>query len=105
MIRRPPRSTLFPYTTLFRSRILERPRAAQALARQAQERAPGERAGAVRRRANQPLPGTEMIVPLRLDVLAAVRLGGQIQAVAEHLQQPLLEDAQRRLERDRKSVV
>src|SRR2546425_8989496 len=24
MIRRPPRSTLFPYTTLFRSRILER---------------------------------------------------------------------------------
>src|SRR5256885_12557349 len=65
MIRRPPRSTLFPYTTLFRSRILERPRAAQALARQAQERAPGDRAGAVRRRANQPLPGTEMIVPLR----------------------------------------
>src|SRR5256885_11798357 len=28
MIRRPPRSTLFPYTTLFRSR-LERPRVAQ----------------------------------------------------------------------------
>src|SRR2546422_7790651 len=25
MIRRPPRSTLFPYTTLFRSRIAERP--------------------------------------------------------------------------------
>src|SRR2546426_1012945 len=25
MIRRPPRSTLFPYTTLFRSRIFERP--------------------------------------------------------------------------------
>src|SRR3712207_7764266 len=24
MIRRPPRSTLFPYTTLFRSRLLER---------------------------------------------------------------------------------
>src|SRR5258707_15326210 len=24
MIRRPPRSTLFPYTTLFRSRVLER---------------------------------------------------------------------------------
>ena len=40
-----------------------------------------------------------MIVPLRLDALAAVRLGGQIQAVAEHLQQPLLEQAQRRLER------
>src|SRR3712207_6907588 len=25
MIRRPPRSTLFPYTTLFRSRLLHRP--------------------------------------------------------------------------------
>src|SRR5256885_16060467 len=25
MIRRPPRSTLFPYTTLFRSRAIERP--------------------------------------------------------------------------------
>src|SRR5437868_4793866 len=25
MIRRPPRSTLFPYTTLFRSRVLRRP--------------------------------------------------------------------------------
>src|SRR2546422_8493222 len=28
MIRRPPRSTLFPYTTLFRSSIASRPRAA-----------------------------------------------------------------------------
>src|SRR5256885_12546215 len=26
MIRRPPRSTLFPYTTLFRSRFLQQPR-------------------------------------------------------------------------------
>src|SRR5260221_10736285 len=35
MIRRPPRSTLFPYTTLFRSRIddvLERPRTRDAAA-------------------------------------------------------------------------
>src|SRR3712207_6859129 len=29
MIRRPPRSTLFPYTTLFRSRVLEQRRLAQ----------------------------------------------------------------------------
>src|SRR2546430_11301015 len=29
MIRRPPRSTLFPYTTLFRSRALERQRGPQ----------------------------------------------------------------------------
>src|SRR2546422_5754597 len=28
MIRRPPRSTLFPYTTLFRSAVLDRPRIA-----------------------------------------------------------------------------
>src|SRR5256885_12994459 len=34
MIRRPPRSTLFPYTTLFRSRVLGvRPRSGQHLAR------------------------------------------------------------------------
>src|SRR3712207_8047782 len=30
MIRRPPRSTLFPYTTLFRSDLLVRPAAARA---------------------------------------------------------------------------
>src|SRR3712207_7556184 len=30
MIRRPPRSTLFPYTTLFRSRVAERVNAAAA---------------------------------------------------------------------------
>src|SRR3712207_8299179 len=30
MIRRPPRSTLFPYTTLFRSRRVPAPRAARA---------------------------------------------------------------------------
>src|SRR3989454_4637797 len=39
MIRRPPRSTLFPYTTLFRSRA----RASDAI--QGQGTAPGERAG------------------------------------------------------------
>src|SRR5689334_24381426 len=32
MIRRPPRSTLFPYTTLFRSRDLDRVRAVQLVA-------------------------------------------------------------------------
>src|SRR2546427_3224202 len=31
MIRRPPRSTLFPYTTLFRSNVLEAPSAEAAL--------------------------------------------------------------------------
>src|SRR5689334_24810668 len=49
MIRRPPRSTLFPYTTLFRSRPLER-RSRLVL------RAPGglERAPAASRRGDRP---------------------------------------------------
>src|SRR5690554_7649906 len=33
MIRRPPRSTLFPYTTLFRSRVLRRPEIVVSVAR------------------------------------------------------------------------
>src|SRR3712207_7521561 len=33
MIRRPPRSTLFPYTTLFRSRVRPRPQPAAAVVR------------------------------------------------------------------------
>src|SRR3712207_8382365 len=36
MIRRPPRSTLFPYTTLFRSEILDRGRLASGKSRGAQ---------------------------------------------------------------------
>src|SRR2546430_9463640 len=36
MIRRPPRSTLFPYTTLFRSRLLSQP-AERLLGRRADE--------------------------------------------------------------------
>src|SRR2546422_7731997 len=44
MIRRPPRSTLFPYTTLFRSRFADRP-AVQAQLNQA--RAHAARTGAV----------------------------------------------------------
>src|SRR2546422_4562970 len=47
MIRRPPRSTLFPYTTLFRSRILERGdahvRRHPALDREQQRRTPRAR--------------------------------------------------------------
>src|SRR5690242_21042152 len=35
MIRRPPRSTLFPYTTLFRSRLVRRGRVAHPLVRDA----------------------------------------------------------------------
>src|SRR6267143_2966449 len=43
MIRRPPRSTLFPYTTLFRSNA-----AARGAAEEAGRRADGRRAGASR---------------------------------------------------------
>src|SRR5438093_7934463 len=49
MIRRPPRSTLFPYTTLFRSRT--RTPGAPALPLQARRRSPRRTAPAGRRRA------------------------------------------------------
>src|SRR2546428_3969403 len=48
MIRRPPRSTLFPYTTLFRSDDLvrvDRPAAADLLTRPAEVHAPGTGVG------------------------------------------------------------
>src|SRR3712207_9213726 len=54
MIRRPPRSTLFPYTTLFRSRFLGAPaRAADRRALVGEGRPPGPRCevGVPRRRA------------------------------------------------------
>src|SRR5689334_25251716 len=50
MIRRPPRSTLFPYTTLFRSPVPAVPGLAEGLRSQAPGRAGGQRAGAGRRR-------------------------------------------------------
>src|SRR3712207_9505958 len=60
MIRRPPRSTLFPYTTLFRSRAL--PALPQQLRLVLLERQAGARAVAAR-----PLPGDPRPVPLRAD--------------------------------------
>src|SRR5256885_6963583 len=50
MIRRPPRSTLFPYTTLFRSRVLRLPRRAPASEARRADPEQRERAGHVRRR-------------------------------------------------------
>src|SRR5437763_3605776 len=54
MLRRPPRSTLFPYTTLFRSRPQEGRRtrsdeAPRGLVRRALRSVPARRAGAARR--------------------------------------------------------
>src|SRR3712207_6923967 len=46
MIRRPPRSTLVPYTTLFRSRRRRRGRARVAEGQRGRGDAPGHRAGA-----------------------------------------------------------
>src|SRR2546430_14182364 len=42
MIRRPPRSTLFPYTTLFRSRALDHPEGAPAVRLRQREPVPAE---------------------------------------------------------------
>src|SRR2546429_9526056 len=47
MIRRPPRSTLFPYTTLFRSLLLQVPRGHVVEARVAEDELAGARDGHV----------------------------------------------------------
>src|SRR3712207_331991 len=56
MIRRPPRSTLFPYTTLFRSRVL-RPRAQVAVEPRADAVEPAVAPGEVADRRPVALPG------------------------------------------------
>src|SRR6266498_419130 len=66
MIRRPPRSTLFPYTTLFRSRFTRR----RSDARDRGPRAPDDRARACRRRRDgrdrrSHLPAEEGPLPAR----------------------------------------
>src|SRR3712207_7831710 len=57
MIRRPPRSTLFPYTTLFRSRPAGRPlrRPGRRLDDDTGPRGGGERRGGAGRRAGDPV--------------------------------------------------
>src|SRR3712207_7245135 len=56
MIRRPPRSTLFPYTTLFRSRRAPRHRRAGRAARRGAGAARAVREALVGRRGLPPLP-------------------------------------------------
>src|SRR5690606_41469397 len=60
MLRRPPRSTLFPYTTLFRSTVDVHRRGAQDQRRQVRQEAP---ARPVRRR--RPLGDHPRLTPLR----------------------------------------
>src|SRR3989454_1323624 len=57
MIRRPPRSTLFPYTTLFRSHRLRRPERGEALQRHAGVRSEQARQPALHPRARPQAPG------------------------------------------------
>src|SRR3712207_7977017 len=63
MIRRPPRSTLFPYTTLFRSRRARRRRRRRLVRRQRQrQRRRRRRRAARRRRGSPPQDGAPMNV-------------------------------------------
>src|SRR5256885_9325698 len=61
MIRRPPRSTLFPYTTLFRSRLFGRQRIGEAFARLGgiQKRQSSEETGQTDCSHSQPATGKE----------------------------------------------
>src|SRR3712207_8409381 len=57
MIRRPPRSTLFPYTTLFRSRLGQRRQVGLEVRREVGDRDPaGPRVGVVQREPLEQLP-------------------------------------------------
>ena len=60
---------------------------------------PAERAGGVGDRREEPLRRAEMIVLVGLDGLARLRFAIEVEAVAERIEQPLLEHAQRALER------
>src|SRR3712207_8867589 len=75
MIRRPPRSTLFPYTTLFRSRAAHRRAAAHEQGRPHRRR-PRAHAQGPRVRAAAPGPGTVDVRRRDLEVaLLADELG------------------------------
>src|SRR2546426_6689829 len=67
MIRRPPRSTLFPYTTLFRSNRSSKPRRARDP--RGEPKSDERRAGAVVSANRNPQSGTRRVVgaELRLD--------------------------------------
>src|SRR2546425_5126661 len=75
MIRRPPRSTLFPYTTLFRSPAEGRPPGSRVRAAGPRRPAPGTRAasrrpGSARPETREDLCGDRLDLPLLLAGLA-----------------------------------
>src|SRR3712207_9453710 len=72
MIRRPPRSTLFPYTTLFRSRHGQLHHAQRAL------RGAGDSAGAERRGER----GTA--VAMKVVIMGCGRVGARIASILDH---------------------
>src|SRR2546430_8279701 len=72
MIRRPPRSTLFPYTTLFRSRDVTRTAPALSSGR---ERATDERSGDVVQKAVRGTEGGAQLRPWQRHPLYAEILG------------------------------
>src|SRR6185312_5522259 len=79
-------------------RIFQLARSRQVLVRKADDRVAGERARGIGDCCNEPLLGAEMIVLVRLDALACMSFGAQVEAVAERLEQALLEHPQLRLE-------
>src|SRR3712207_7628473 len=68
MIRRPPRSTLFPYTTLFRSRTLRSRTKPEACIEQSANTANGSRASAASR--SSPATSSAQLHPARLTSLS-----------------------------------
>src|SRR2546430_11962011 len=94
MIRRPPRSTLFPYTTLFRSQEDQ----AQVLAQEPPEAATGREPGLRRAPRHTPISG------LRL-TMASGRSTGALRGRAPPFPRLLPADVHRHfLRRDRKST-
>src|SRR2546422_11496739 len=99
MIRRPPRSTLFPYTTLFRSIGVPTARVARAVVEQVQRRIVGIPAprGPAAARPLVALPGADA------EVLAAVRRVVRV-GIADDLDVGV-RSRRIRAPQDRKSVV
>src|SRR4029077_1707300 len=79
--------------------ILERARARELLGREREQGFPRECAGARVAGADESLGGAVEVVRLRLDRTPGQRFAAEVEPVTEDLEQPLLEDAQARLER------
>src|SRR5258707_10396831 len=108
MIRRPPRSTLFPYTTLFRSRQGDRgpderdnyrTAAARAVASAGALRGRACTSAIRRRRSRQSPGGRRAGAPLERRLQAVNRIEGEIAAIIARRPPPLGEQEQQQLMR------